>query len=326
MNFNIGEVLSKAWQITWKFKVLWIFGILASCGRNGGGSTGGGSTQSSGNGSDFGSGFSYEIERFFNSLEPWMVVVGVIALVLLTLLIIFVVNFASTVGRIGLVNGTVKADRGAERLTWAELVQTKGPLFWRIFWFNLLAGLAIGIIALIFLLPLVAFSAITFGVGLLCLIPLICLLVPLSWLISVWLEQSNISMIVEESAIFIALRKAWEVISQNLGTYLVMAIILGLLGLVVSVLVILPFLPIAIPFLTGAVIDSQPLLTAGTIVSLVCFIVYLPILLLASGITTTYTISAWSLTYLRLTRLPSAPAAPIPLPEPLLEEDLPRPS
>jgi len=29
---DYGEVLSKAWQITWKYKVLWIFGILAGCG------------------------------------------------------------------------------------------------------------------------------------------------------------------------------------------------------------------------------------------------------------------------------------------------------
>jgi hypothetical protein len=178
---------------------------------------------------------------------------------------------------------------------------------------------------MVLLLPVALIGIATFGVGLLCLLPLICLLVPISWLISVWLEQANISMIVEESAMLAALRKAWDVITQNLGTYLVMAIILGLLGLVVSVLVILPFLPIAIPFLTGAVINSQSLLTAGTIVSLVCFVVYLPVLVLASGITTTYTISAWSLTYLRLTRLPSAPAAPI-VPEPLLEGDLPRPS
>ena len=34
ININMGEVLTKAWQITWKFKVLWIFGILAGCGEN----------------------------------------------------------------------------------------------------------------------------------------------------------------------------------------------------------------------------------------------------------------------------------------------------
>ena len=33
--FDFGTILSRAWQIIWKFKVMWIFGILAGCGRNG---------------------------------------------------------------------------------------------------------------------------------------------------------------------------------------------------------------------------------------------------------------------------------------------------
>ena len=37
MNFNFGEVLTRAWQITWKYKVLWIFGILAGCSEGSGG-------------------------------------------------------------------------------------------------------------------------------------------------------------------------------------------------------------------------------------------------------------------------------------------------
>ena len=41
-NFNFGEVLTRAWQNIWKHKVLWIFGILASCARGSGGSSGGG--------------------------------------------------------------------------------------------------------------------------------------------------------------------------------------------------------------------------------------------------------------------------------------------
>ena len=41
-DFSFGEVLTRAWQNIWKHKVLWIFGILASCARRGGGGSGGG--------------------------------------------------------------------------------------------------------------------------------------------------------------------------------------------------------------------------------------------------------------------------------------------
>ena len=42
--FDIGKILSRAWQILWKYKVLWIFGLLlALSGAGGGGGSGGGS-------------------------------------------------------------------------------------------------------------------------------------------------------------------------------------------------------------------------------------------------------------------------------------------
>lgn len=35
MNFDIVEVFTRAGKITWKYKILWLFGMLASCGRGG---------------------------------------------------------------------------------------------------------------------------------------------------------------------------------------------------------------------------------------------------------------------------------------------------
>ena len=37
---EFGEILTKAWKIIWKFKILWVFGILSSCGHGGGGAVG----------------------------------------------------------------------------------------------------------------------------------------------------------------------------------------------------------------------------------------------------------------------------------------------
>ena len=65
MNFNFGEILTRAWQITWKYKVLWIFGILAGC-TNGGGGGGGNSGYRVGP-SD--SNLPPEMKRFFHEME-----------------------------------------------------------------------------------------------------------------------------------------------------------------------------------------------------------------------------------------------------------------
>ena len=45
---NYSEVFSNAWKIVWKFKAFWIFGILSSCMRSGGGSSGSGGSSGGG--------------------------------------------------------------------------------------------------------------------------------------------------------------------------------------------------------------------------------------------------------------------------------------
>ena len=76
MNFNFGEVLTRAWQIIWKHKVLWIFGILASCSRGNGGSGNGGSGNSGFNNGSNPDQFGYQFERMGQWLENniWIVV------------------------------------------------------------------------------------------------------------------------------------------------------------------------------------------------------------------------------------------------------------
>ncbi len=45
---DYGWVLKRAWEITWKFKGLWVLGILASCSGGGGGGGGGGGSSGTG--------------------------------------------------------------------------------------------------------------------------------------------------------------------------------------------------------------------------------------------------------------------------------------
>ena len=103
---DYGEVLSRAWQIIWKHKVLWIFGILASCSSSNYGSI------TSGSGSSWQANeFPYQIERTINLIPDWQIVmfIGMIFLVVLVLVILAI--FLGTIGRIGLIRGTAQADR-----------------------------------------------------------------------------------------------------------------------------------------------------------------------------------------------------------------------
>ena len=98
MNFNFGEVLTRAWQIIWKHKILWVFGILASCG------------QGSGN---FNSNSNIRNDSSSLDLPPQMMewarwiennVAMFIGIVLAVVCIILIITtFLSTIGRIGLI-------------------------------------------------------------------------------------------------------------------------------------------------------------------------------------------------------------------------------
>jgi hypothetical protein len=307
---DYGEVLSKAWKIVWKHKILWVFGILASFGQGSGGGSGGGGSNTRGysSGSDFDFSslppewlqFFSDAERFLENVQWW----GWVLLVLGFLLLIVVSAVLSTIGKSGLIVGTKRADTSDEKLTLGNLLSGSMQYFWRVFWFNFLAGLAIMVILLIILLPMVFLGVITAGVGMLCLIPLICLLVPVSWLLSILLDQSIIAIVVENTGMIEGLKRGWQVCRQNPWQLILMGLILGIGGGVVNFILAIPvflaLIPVILPFVTGSL---EALSTAGMISLLLCCL-YLPVLYLFTGVLTAYIQSAWTLTYIRLTGKP----------------------
>src|SRR3990172_5918369 len=146
MNFDFGYVLTRAWRIIWKNKVLWIFGIFAGCSRGGGGGGGGGGG-SGGEGYSNGPSFGQpgEVERFFEQAgqwieqNPWIIAAIVAAVLLLIVLSIFL----GTIGRIALIKGTYLAETGTESLSFGTLFQESLPYFWRVFGLSFLIGLAL---------------------------------------------------------------------------------------------------------------------------------------------------------------------------------------
>ncbi|MGE5073087.1 MAG: hypothetical protein ACM3MF_06635, partial [Anaerolineae bacterium] len=184
---DFGEVLGRAWRIIWKHKILWIFGILAGCARGGGGG-------GSGNGWRFnGNGGSGQAPQWMNNFgdwigsHPWVIALFVIAILVLVIVALLI----GTIGRIALIKGTQKADAGAERLGFGELWTESLPYFWRVF----LLGLLVFVVVLVALIPIIGlgigFTALTFGLGALCLIPLICVLAIALWLLQIVVQQAE---------------------------------------------------------------------------------------------------------------------------------------
>ncbi|HEX2997822.1 MAG TPA: hypothetical protein VHP14_23570 [Anaerolineales bacterium] len=159
MNFNFGEVLSRAWQIIWKHKVLWVFGIFAGCSRGGNFNS---SNNSGGNGGGFGNvNLPPQLEQFFQNVAENMTMYMVIAITLFCV-IWLVMIFLGTIGRIGLIRGTWQIEGGVESLIFGELFSESMPYFWRIFGLSLLAALPILIVvvlAIVIMVPIVVASS-----------------------------------------------------------------------------------------------------------------------------------------------------------------------
>jgi hypothetical protein len=315
---DYGEVLSKAWKVIWKHKVLWIFGILASFGQGsgGGGGNGGGSGwRNSGNGANPFSNLPPEWSRtfqnswhFIQNIHWW----GWVLFALAILLLIIFFAFLATIGKTGLILGTHQADQSDEKIHFGKLLHDSFHYFWRVFWFNFIVGIAILVLILAISLPFVLLGFLTLGLALICLIPFLCLFVPISWLIFILLEQSIIAIVVKDIGMIEGLKHGWRVCLKNPWQLILMGIILGIgggiVGFILAIPVILATLPLIIPFITG----SLKSLTTVVTISLLCCCIYLPFLYLLNGILTAYIQSSWTLTFLRLAGKASPePVAPV---------------
>ena len=298
--FNFGEVLTRAWQIIWKHKVLWIFGILASCARGGGGGSSGGGGNS---GYQTGSGdnpFSGDkIERVMNQVGTflennwWIIVAVVVGIILLS----FVFYFLGMMGRVALIRGVAQADKDAESLSFGELWAESMPFFWRVFGLNFLIGLAF----LVLFIPLVLFGIVTAGIGFLCLIPLLCIMVPLSWVVMAIIEQAQNAIVLEDLNMLDGFKRGWEIVKANAVPIIIMMLILGVGSAVIGVIIAIPMILALVPFIVGAATAAQQSFTPFYIAA-ACCVAYFPVLLFFNGVLTAYIQASWTLTYLRLVK------------------------
>jgi hypothetical protein len=301
---DIGSVLSRAWRTVWRHKVLWIFGILAGCSGAGGNA---GNFRTSYRGGEL----PPEAQRFFDQfgqIPDWQIALFVSILILIILVFVLLAIFLGTIGRIGLIQGAAQVDRGAARLSFGELFSQSLPYFWRVFGLNLLVGLATFLVVILLVLFGVLGSILTLGIAAICLIPLVCLAVPVGWLVNVVVEQASIAIVLEKRGIIDGLQRGWEVVRNNLGPIIVMGLILFIgVGLIGGFIVALPVALIVAPAILGTLSEAPRAANTGWLLFGLCLVAYLPVLLVLNGILSSFIETAWTYTFLDLTRRGTLP-------------------
>jgi hypothetical protein len=286
---NFGEVLTRAWEIIWKHKVLWIFGLLASLAGGGENSVNWRMDLNDRNVNiPFGN-----FERVFEQVPFWLPLLIFMAI----LVIVVVLIVLGTIGRSGLVHGAWRADEGVERLTFSQLFNEGMVYFWRV----LLLGIIIWAVGLAVVMALTIPAVLTLGLALLCLWPLYCLLIPFFYLLNVVFNLAIVAVVGENRGIMDGLSRGWEVFRSRMGEIIVMSLVLVIGVLIVNFIISLPMLLVAAPLAAAVMRGGDVVLRGGLAISAVLFLLYLPILLAASAIVRSYMDTAWTLIFRRAT-------------------------
>ena len=310
---DFGEILSKAWKIIWKHKILWLFGVLAGCGMGsagGGGSSGGNAVYSGGesgswNGPPF---MSPSAQRAFEDFAQWLadIPVGVwvslgitivLALILIGLVMSVVMLFAGSFGTAGVIKGTVIADEAASDTKPISLKQVFTgikPYFWKVLLLNLGLRVAGFIVGFLLFIPIILLVVFTCGLG-------VFLLIAIGIFIDLMVNFSTIAIIHEDKDIFEAISRAWQVITRDLGKVLVMFLILGLGQIVIGLVIALPLILVPMPLVLGLLALGGGAVGVGVIVSIILFLLIIPIMIFLGGVLKAYVLASWTLTYRRLT-------------------------
>jgi hypothetical protein len=302
---DYGKILSRAWQITWRWKVLWIFGFLASLGGGGGGGGGGGS------GMNNGSRGAGNFPNFDISPEIGGVIIALVCVAIIIGLILWVLSIIS---RGALIAGVQQVEDEGQT-SFGSAWRVGLSRFWTIFGIGFLAALPILIIVLVLIgvgiavavgagynftndLPERALGVILPALA--CLIPLACVTVVLAVVLSQIQLYAERAAILEGKGWIDAFKRGWQVLKTNLGPTIVFWLIFLVVGGVLVAIVVGGILALALPAvaLFG---NNNPsalaivMMCGGALVGFV-------ILAAVGAIVQTFTSATWTLVYRQLTR------------------------
>lgn len=333
---DYGEVLSKSWKIIWKFKALWLFGILAGCGASRGANFNfNNSYRVGGNGvSGPTPSLPPQIQQalyrfgllFRDPAFIWKflaVTVGIICILVLIQIVL------SVMGRIGLIKGAAEADAGAERLAFGQLWKGSAPYFWRMVWLTLLLGGPFAVFAVVMVAVFIASliplarnnpdpsAGVAFLTLLFVLLGLFCVVFLLAIIIGFISRQAERAIVLENKPVLDSIKRGWEVLTKNLGPILLIWIIQLAISIIAGIVIALPLLAVLVPFMIIFLSSASGANSPSTtwLITLVFIVLaYLPVSWLANGILMAYLESVWTLTYIRLTKPKQDVSTPVALP------------
>lgn len=327
MKIDYGSVLTRAWNLTWKNRILWFFGFLIALvsefGANGSNAL---NLQNRLSTEDFTGGSEYlppELKNIFDWVDhiDWNTAWAYIWIAVGCCLIVWIaLSVLSIIGLGGLIKSILKADSGEPVIlgdAWALGRRYFGRLL-AVSVVDFLVRLAVAtsfflIFMLVFLLPLSGGHEIFQSVFLipLFLCPMFCGLYVIILVVSFYLYFVKLAVLVEDMGVGASFRRAARLLRGSIVPILLIGLIIFALSLGVNFLgtmVAAPalglFLAALWPMMTETGAISMPLLYGAGFL----FLITIPIGWLISSIWVTWQNSIYTLVYKQLISTPENPA------------------
>jgi hypothetical protein len=303
---DYGKILSRAWEITWRWKVLWILGFLVTLGQGWGGGNSGYSIDSS----DWPRWYVADVST------PFWVILAIIACV--AILIGIALWVISVMARGGLIAGVQQVeDEGSTSFLKAWRVGVSR--FWTLFGISILTALPILILVVLGIAVLILLITGTVGIfdtseaagitgivaSVLCCGAFCCGAI----LVGIVLDQIRVyaerAAILEGLGWIEAVKRSWEVLKNNLGPTILFWLIFLVVGLVFGAVIFGGLAVVITPLIAlFASVEPGPWIAAP-----ICLGGLLGVLVfgLIGSVLETFTSATWTLAYREFTGLAALP-------------------
>ncbi len=294
MNFEIGEVLSRSVQVTWRHKSFWGLVILPML-------------------------ISFlAIPLYFIPIiidisspeSPSFLDNPVFILFFFAFHVVFILLtfLLVTYGYSALTLGIVRVERGEEGTSFKQLLQDGRKYFPRMLGVMLLTQFGFGLVFFALFACMALFGMVTAGIGFICIQPLFIVLYPVMMMVYAFMEQAQAAVVADELGVKDALTKGWELLKANFWRLVLVSLVIYLGASFVSSLVVVPFMfPLFfLPFFLESN-NFDPTLFGIATTGYMLFL--FPLMALVQGMTITFMKSTYTIVYLRLTGSPQTPVA-----------------
>ncbi|HMV95011.1 MAG TPA: hypothetical protein PKE35_13835 [Anaerolineales bacterium] len=282
MNFDYGDTLKRAAQMTLRYKSFWVLMTLQMLPSM-----------------IMFPLFFYALWVLENSRGEaggvWMVVLGA-ALILLFFASFLLMAYSHSAVTLGV----IRVDRGGEITDLMELLRDAFPFYGRSLGLILSIQLTIGMIFTVVFMIIGLLMVVTMGIGAICLQPVILLLTPLSMLLMAFMEAAQTALIAEDLGVLDSLKRALQVVRAHVWKYVIISLVVyfgtSIISGIISIPLTFPAAILAMSTETMSLSDSQ----MGMAVMASMFCCFVPVIFAISGVTQTFIKTTLGLSYLRL--------------------------